>query len=1158
MINKSLTKYFFLCVTFLLAGIIFLLPIFSLDYTTSGQAFYDEGTYQDLENGLFKLYKQFGVMQDGEEIEIKKSELEVLDGEEYVSTASLSGISTFSAQDEAVSLSSLKESYEVTESEDEYFVKENDQTNRVIVEYDGDLKPYNTTYYAEGLGYHIYQYETEEETVDAYNYYSSLPYVESVSYDNVVTASDFETITNTETQSGYLSWGATVTGVDDYMAYLNYIYDDSELESVYVVVFDSGVNTDHEILKDRIDYKHSKDFTGTGSTAFGAYEFEDDNGHGSHTAGIIADQTKDNVKIISLKVLKANGKGSSTNIILAMEYIRNLKDEKYMSQRGEEALDIRVCNMSLGLENENKTEVSNPTLEGLVEDLYDEGTMIVVSAGNSGKSTKTSSPANTQKAVVVSALNEDLSLAGYSNYGETVDFCAPGTLIKSSYKEYINEEGVLTDYKLESGTSMAAPHVTASIALLLSSPRYCVYTNAQLLDELSYYALDLGSAGKDIYYGYGCVDLSKFGITTQGEVEFSVAEINHTDEFSLELSYSNNSDCTIYYTLDESTPSVSSAVYETPITISKTTKVTAVAYLNKSSNDSIVKSEISSKTYYFDNIDLESSFETRETLWGVTIQSYNGELTTLNIQSTMNNRSVVAIGNNAFSNSYVESVSLPSKCVSLGNYAFYNARNLREINCENVKSVGSYCFANCINLKELSLPNASQISVGAFNNTKMSTLILGGGVRYFGEMMNFEVETLECYTGGNFDDIYREYAKNIVSVNMSATLTSNATRIIAREGENPTLTFEVVGKYSSGCSYGLSEYSQEECEKYIDLSVDNSQFETNHKRFVTVTFKNLDVGEYVFQFASNDTFGNQTEVISVTVLILSADTQTYSLRIEGEDYVAYIDGQKAENGFTLYEGVDDYNLKLEAIKGSEIQNIQINNEEVLENDLTLTAIDGDVVINCVVKEIEEFNFEFVYDESASVTINGEVAESNEIISREEDVMVKVNVAEGYKITEVKVNGEDISLNADNTFILENVLEDFVIEVKTSVIVNYIFINYGAGGTVGANSMEEIAYGDDRTIEIFPEDNFEIDTVLVNGEVVEVENNTITLQNVVEDMYVIISFKELKGGLTTGEWTVLIVFLVFVIIALVWALAEIIYRNKLKKKYNYRKNISNHF
>ena len=60
----------------------------------------------------------------------------------------------------------------------------------------------------------------------------------------------------------------------------------------------------HNLLKDRIDFEHSKDFTGTGSSENGKYAFEDDNGHGTHTAGIIADQTKDNVKIISLKVLR--------------------------------------------------------------------------------------------------------------------------------------------------------------------------------------------------------------------------------------------------------------------------------------------------------------------------------------------------------------------------------------------------------------------------------------------------------------------------------------------------------------------------------------------------------------------------------------------------------------------------------------------------------------------------------------------------------------------------------------------------------------------------------------------------------------------------------------------------------------------------------------
>ena len=110
------------------------------------------------------------------------------------------------------------------------------------------------------------------------------------------------------------------------------------------------------------------------------------------------------------------------------------------------------------------------------------------------------SPANIEQAITVSALDPDLKSAYYSNLGDLVDVCAPGSAIESAWPNNCIAES--------SGTSMAAPHVAAYIALLRSDPEqnYSMDDIEQILKG-EYDGLktikDLGAEGKDQYYGYG-------------------------------------------------------------------------------------------------------------------------------------------------------------------------------------------------------------------------------------------------------------------------------------------------------------------------------------------------------------------------------------------------------------------------------------------------------------------------------------------------------------------------------------------------------------------------------------------------------------------------------------------------------------------------------
>ena len=589
--------------------------------------------------------------------------------------------------------------YIVTETAENYILS-NLYTNRIIVYYEGDLEPYKTKDYAEGLGWHIYQYSSSSATDEAFSYYSNLSYVESVAYDSVYysesytqnvaesdcldnsadnsvenltgcsslnSSNDTEKINDTaknlastanlssnslttaqnmvdtktsntaensaknlsaeninltdnltktsanstERELGndevsasatktFLSWGAKYTGVGEYLSYLTRNYDESELETVYVPILDSGVNTRHELLTGRYSSTYGRNFVGVTSSNKDniTTDIEDDEGHGSHTAGIIVDQTLSNVVLIPCKVLKSTGTGSIAMIVTAIEYVISLKNS---------GLNIRVINMSLGVESKDGSPVTGvSSLEKAMEKSYASNIMAVVSAGNSHYQTSANAPANMDKEVItVSALDENpsaeggLSVADYSNYGSTVDLSAPGSYIKSSYKVGgDSNDGRINHYKELPGTSMAAPHVTASIANLLSNPLYASMSNEEIQNLLFENAIDLGDEGKDIYYGYGCVNIANIGVEMLGEVTFSVEEGEKEEPITLELSYDYDGDYTIYYTLDETLPSEESNEYLSPIEISKTTKVTAVAYVYADDGNIVAKSKTTAKSHY--------------------------------------------------------------------------------------------------------------------------------------------------------------------------------------------------------------------------------------------------------------------------------------------------------------------------------------------------------------------------------------------------------------------------------------------------------------------------------------------------------------------------------------------------------------------------------
>ncbi|TCL45811.1 subtilase family protein [Thermolongibacillus altinsuensis] len=179
-----------------------------------------------------------------------------------------------------------------------------------------------------------------------------------------------------------------------------------------------------------------------------------------------------------IKVLNSEGYGSSFDVAKGIIW----------------AVDhgARVINLSLG--NYQPSEL----LQEAVRYAYDRDVVLIAASGND-YSAQPSFPAAYPEVLSVGAVNPDGSLAEFSNYGDYLDVVAPGTEIPSTF--------VHNRYAALSGTSMAAPHVTALAGLIRSlNPNL---TNTEVIDIINKSTIDLGVPGKDVLFGNGLINIYK-------------------------------------------------------------------------------------------------------------------------------------------------------------------------------------------------------------------------------------------------------------------------------------------------------------------------------------------------------------------------------------------------------------------------------------------------------------------------------------------------------------------------------------------------------------------------------------------------------------------------------------------------------------------------
>lgn len=323
----------------------------------------------------------------------------------------------------------------------------------------------------ETAGLYVAQYKTSDGAKQMYSIMNSDNAIDWVEADSCTSASNEPMVSAlgySVESDGFKSWGVTAIGTDQYASKLNSVDG-----SITVAVVDTGVSK-HEFLGNR-RLSTGYDFVDNKQDA------EDFHKHGTHVAGIIVDCTPNlPINILPVRVLGADGNGYSSVVANGVRY----------------AVDegTKVINLSLGGKHSD-------FMDEAIAYAINKGVTVIVSAGNNHGNTEAWCPAHLTGAIIVGAVDSSDQKASFSNVGSSVDIVAPGVDVTSC---------VPGGYASMSGTSMAAPHVSAIAAMyLLQDPSL---TPASVEQMIKSNVRDLGPVGWDNNYGYGIPDLSNASI----------------------------------------------------------------------------------------------------------------------------------------------------------------------------------------------------------------------------------------------------------------------------------------------------------------------------------------------------------------------------------------------------------------------------------------------------------------------------------------------------------------------------------------------------------------------------------------------------------------------------------------------------------------------
>lgn len=251
-------------------------------------------------------------------------------------------------------------------------------------------------------------------------------------------------------------------------------------QNVVVAIMDTGISRHGDFDNRIVDFK---DFCN------GKQGIYDDNGHGTHVAGIIAGSGKNSLdakgnflyggvapraKILMLKVLDEKGNGNTQKVLEGLDWILKMKD----------VYGIRLLNISVGMLPSAGEEEQRKLLDA-VDEVWNHDIMVIAAAGNNGPGENSVTIPGISRKILTVGSSDDTQVPsnsrslsrGYSGKGPTgccivkPEIIAPGTGIKSCS---LDGKG----YQIKSGTSMAAPVVTGALAVAFQ--KFSEFTPAEM------------------------------------------------------------------------------------------------------------------------------------------------------------------------------------------------------------------------------------------------------------------------------------------------------------------------------------------------------------------------------------------------------------------------------------------------------------------------------------------------------------------------------------------------------------------------------------------------------------------------------------------------------------------------------------------------------
>ena len=553
-------------------------------------------------------------------------------------------------------------------------------------------------------GKHIFQYATDEEATEAVEYYRTLSDVIYAVKDSVV-------------KSEEVPYAEAMLGTQRAKEYI--ANNEISTSGVKVAVIDTGIEFSHIVFKDNpriIDSGVNVTDSGWKNHAI------DDRGHGSLCAEIVMDNTGEEVSVIGYKAMNKNGVGSYLWLAVAIE--KAVED------------DVDIINLSLGGEAEPVGYESSVVMDDAVRLAMSQGILVVAASGNEGLNAEHFSPANIEGVITVGAIDKAGNRAYFSNYGEDVDFVAPGVELEHDYiREYDDDVGHHREFTEPiDGTSFSCPYVVAEIATLISVSQDL--SREEVVKKLSAISVPyehltyhdgfhpifedqvIVGNGTPYYWfewyekevpfnlrgglGMPQIDLVFHDYAREITPCFSLDSGHFVDEeFDLYLTTSPHAE--IYYTKDESYPTKENGIrYEGKIHLDELQSVRAVAF-----SENKAPSYFDAREYFFEYHVLESELSVYK-YDKARVESYTGTRNNIILPATKNGVTITHVSLLETPNANISSVKLPETVVSGSGVSKNCSKNLVILDAVGLNGI-SLRGSNYPSLVKVNMPNASTV-----------------------------------------------------------------------------------------------------------------------------------------------------------------------------------------------------------------------------------------------------------------------------------------------------------------------------------------------------------------------------------------------------------------------------------------------------------------